>query len=182
MSNLTLSEGATAKRDRSGVLQGSGIQGRHVLYAMLGFFGVIFAVNGLFLYFALGSYTGVVADEPYRKGLEYNERIAADVRQTALGWTHKVSVDPGGHVILTLTDRAGAPVAGLGVAGSVGRPSTSAFDKVSKLVEVQPGRYAGNVDALDTGSWLVSIEASRPGSGDTFEIVYRVKERLWLKP
>lgn len=182
MSNLTLSDGATAQRDKSRVLKGSGIQGRHVLYAMLAFFGVIFAVNGLFLYFALGTYTGIVADEPYRKGLEYNQRIAADARQKALGWTHKLSVDGRGEVVLALTDRSGVPVTGLGVTGIVGRPSTSAFDRISNLVEVQPGRYVGTIEALESGSWLVSIEASRPGGGGTSEIVYRVKERLWLKP
>ena len=53
------------------------ITGRHVLIGMLVFFGVILGVNGMFLYSALSTYTGVVSDEPYRKGLNYNERIEA---------------------------------------------------------------------------------------------------------
>jgi len=63
-----------------------GLRGRHVLFAFLGFFGVIFAVNGVFLYAALSTHTGVVANEPYRKGLNYNQRIAAFQAQEQLGW------------------------------------------------------------------------------------------------
>ncbi len=54
------------------------LTGRHVLLIFLAFFGSIFAVNGWFLYSALSTHTGVVAVEPYRKGLAYNERIARD--------------------------------------------------------------------------------------------------------
>ena len=64
----------------------TGLTGRHVLLAMLAFFGVIFAVNGAFLYFALGSHSGVVAVEPYRKGLAYNQAIAAAEAQERRGW------------------------------------------------------------------------------------------------
>ena len=59
------------------------LNGRHVLIGLLLFFGTIFAVNGYFMFVALSTYTGVVADEPYRKGLAYNARIAADERTRA---------------------------------------------------------------------------------------------------
>ena len=42
-----------------------GLTGRHVLYTFIAFFGIIFAVNGVFLYSALKTNTGVVAIEPY---------------------------------------------------------------------------------------------------------------------
>ncbi len=65
---------------------------------LIAFFGVIFAVNGYFLYSALSTHTGVVAIEPYRKGLAYNERIAADERQKALGWQRQTSLARDGRV------------------------------------------------------------------------------------
>jgi nitrogen fixation protein FixH len=55
-----------------------GLRGGHVLGAFLGFFATVFVVNGALIYSAISTYSGLVANEPYRKGLQYNERIAAD--------------------------------------------------------------------------------------------------------
>src|SRR5688572_2876208 len=82
----------------------NGLRGGHVLAAFLAFFGVIFAVNGVFLYMALSTHTGLVAQEPYRKGLHYNDRIAAAERQQALGWTSDLRLAPeSGALTLALT-------------------------------------------------------------------------------
>ena len=40
-----------------------------VLFALLGFFGVIFAVNGLMVYEALSTLSGVDTDSAYQAGL-----------------------------------------------------------------------------------------------------------------
>ena len=40
-----------------------------MLWAFLAFFGTVFAVNGAMIYAAVSTYTGLVANEPYRKGL-----------------------------------------------------------------------------------------------------------------
>ena len=66
-----------------------GLRGRHVLWAFLGFFATVFVVNGAMIYSAVSTHSGLVANEPYRKGLHYNERIAADERQARLGWTER---------------------------------------------------------------------------------------------
>ena len=161
---------------------GMEITGRHVLFAMLGFFGVIFAVNGVFLYNAIGTYTGVVQDEPYRKGLAYNERIAEDARQTALGWVRAVSLTDAGMVKLTLADKAGAPVRGLVVDAVVGRPSTNVSDVPVRLIEGVPGHYQANIGAIAAGRWLISIEARRADGERAGEVIYRAKERIWLTP
>lgn len=155
------------------------LQGRHVLFAFLGFFGVIFAVNGYFLYSALGTYTGVVSQEPYRKGLLYNERIAEDERQTALGWTQTVSTGADGKVLVTMVDSAGLPVVGLRINGTLGRPSTNAFDRRLDFAEAAPGQYVAASGMIESGAWIASIEAythaaERPA--------FRGRSRLWLKP
>jgi nitrogen fixation protein FixH len=66
------------------------VNGRDVLAILLSFFGVIFAVNGALIYAAVSTHTGLVANEPYRKGLAYNERILADERQAQLGWSERL--------------------------------------------------------------------------------------------
>ncbi|HEX7076523.1 MAG TPA: FixH family protein [Hyphomicrobiaceae bacterium] len=157
-----------------------GLNGRHVLIAVLAFFGTVFLANGIFIYAALSTYTGVVADEPYRKGLRYNDRIAAAERQEQLGWTAETSLDPAAGLTLVLRKADGGPVSGLRVSGILGRPSTVEYDRQLVLQEVEPGRYVAGVEALSPGAWLVDLKAIWPGTGET-EPVYRLRKRLWLK-
>jgi nitrogen fixation protein FixH len=158
------------------------IKGWHVLAGMLVFFGVIFAVNGYFLYAALTTHTGIVSKQPYRKGLDYNLRIEAEARQTALGWSHAVQIDQaGGRLELALRDRDDRPVSGLVLTGFMGRPSTEQHDMALRLVETAtPGTYRTALPQIAGGNWLLQLEASRATPHGT-EVVYRLKERQWLK-
>lgn len=157
-----------------------GLRGRHVLVVFLGFFLVVFAVNGVFLYSAISTYTGIVAVEPYRKGLNYNERIAADEAQKVQGWQEALEVTRGGQVTLRLTNRLGAPVEGLTVTGTLGRPSTAQHDVKLELVEVHPGTYSAQITAPHSGAWIVALEARPVAAPD--ELAYQLRKRLWLKP
>ena len=122
-----------------------GLTGRHVLIGVLAFFGTVFLANGIFLYSALSTYTGVVSDEPYRKGLHYNKRIAAAERQESLGWSADARLAPDEGLSLVLRDRNGRPVSGLFVSGVLGRPSTNQHDRNVTLTEVEPGRYVAPI-------------------------------------
>ena len=111
--------------------ESSGLTGRHVLWSLIAFFGLIFAVNGYFLYAAISTYSGVVANEPYRKGLEYNQRIAADARQHELGWTESLDIAATRDTLmLDLKDKNGLP-------GSASRAS----GRSRPPVDQQAGRH-----------------------------------------
>ncbi len=154
------------------------IEGRHVLIIFLAFFGVVFAVNGYFLVTALRTHTGVVAVEPYRKGLAYNTRIAADERQSQLGWHDELTVDREGTIAVTLIGPDGQSVRGLTITSTIGRPSTSAHDRQVTLAEQVTGKHVGNTAALPSGTWIIVIEAR--SSADS-EPLFRARRRLWLK-
>jgi nitrogen fixation protein FixH len=159
-----------------------GITGRHVLLAMIAFFGIVFAVNGVFLYTALSTHTGVVANEPYRKGLAYNERIEADIRQQALGWQADIAVpEKAGDVSVKLIDREGRPLTGLGLSGRIGRPSTGDMDRPLSFKDSGGGTYVAALDALQEGAWVIDLQASElKSSGE--DVVWRMRKRLWQKP
>ncbi|MCB1521284.1 MAG: FixH family protein [Hyphomicrobiaceae bacterium] len=163
-------------------LQPKVITGRHVLFGMIAFFAVIFAVNGWFLYSALSTYTGVVSNEPYRKGLAYNERIAADTLQHERGWTASLSLAGENRgIVVALADQAGDAVVGLTLRGNVGRPSTNDSDVVLTFAEIAPGRYVAIMEPLAAGNWVADVEAaSLTSSGE--EIVWRMRQRVWVKP
>lgn len=155
-----------------------GVQGHHVLGVFLGFFAAIFIMNGALIYAAVTTHAGLVANEPYRKGLHYNERIAADERQAQLGWTDALEVTRHGGLALVLKGGGGQPVTSLKVEIVLGRPATNREDLRVALREVAPGRYEAQTGPLAPGSWLVALEAR----ADTGEPVYRKRRRLWFSP
>ena len=46
-----------------------------VLITLLGFFGVIFAVNGVMIYAALSTLSGTETDSAYQAGLQYEREV-----------------------------------------------------------------------------------------------------------
>jgi nitrogen fixation protein FixH len=162
----------TTRRER-------GVQGRHVLAGVLAFFALVFLVNGAMIYSAISTHTGLVAREPYRKGLYYNERISADERQARLGWKDAVELTRDGRIVVALTDGDDRPVPGRKVAVLIGRPSTDRKDVKATLSETRSGRYAGKTAPLEAGTWLVALEVRDDAWAE--EPLYRARRRLWLK-
>ena len=157
------------------------ITGRHVFLGMVVFFGCIFAVNGVFLYHALRTHSGVETQDAYRRGLAYNTRVAAGREQDARAWKSVVAVE-GKELHIALTDRLGKAVRGLAVSAVVGRPATDRHDRHVALREhPATGTYRAKIAPLEPGRWLVKIEASaRTQHGR--KVVYRMQRRLWQKP
>lgn len=155
------------------------IHGRHVLFVLIGFFGAMLAVNGLFIYLAVSTFNGLESDA-YQKGLHYNDRIDAGSRQAALGWSHSVAFGPNGAVLVSIRDRQDAPVSGLSVVGEISRPVADRFTSTLAFRETGVGAYLAPA-SLQPGNWIVSLQATRAES-HSGETAYQIKERLWLKP
>lgn len=154
------------------------IQGRHVLFAMIAFFGTIMAVNAIMMRLALSTHTGVVANEPYRKGLKYNDRIALSETQAERGWRDEITLAAeGDRLSIDIRDKDGRAVPGLTIKATIGRPATGGDDLTVTLTEGEAGRYDASIPRREAGAYVASIEAS-----DREGVVYRAKERLWLKP
>lgn len=160
---------------------GRKLTGRHVLFAFLAFFGVIIAVNVVMVYSALSTFNGIETPDAYRKGLAYNQTLAEEASQASLGWSGKLELSADRKLRLTLTDKAGQPVPGLAVSAKLGRPATDREDEALQLAEVSPGLYEAAAGKVAAGNWVVALEAGSPASGDQ-SVVFRMKERLYLKP
>ena len=169
-----MSRATTVREERR-----AGLQGWHVLAILVAFFGSIFAVNGYFIFTSLATHSGVVSEEPYRKGLGYNQRIAADDRQTALRWQVDLDVKATGAVKLALVDASGKPIVNKRVSLQVGRPSTRSFDRTIALTETTPGTYAGTSQVFSSGNWVADAEVE---DSQNQEPSYRIRRRLWLTP
>ena len=116
------------------------ITGWHVLAAVVGFFGVVIAVDAAFLVAAYRSHPGQVSVTPYEDGLAYNRDVARHRAQIALGWSATAAPVPGG-VAVQVADAAGRPVRGLVLTGLLRRPATEAGEIPLAVSETSPGRY-----------------------------------------
>ena len=154
------------------------LKGHHVLMAFVSFFGVILIVNGIFVYFALATFSGGDTSNPYRKGLDYNETLAAAERLAARGWQTEIGYDDqAGRLSVSVRDREAAPVTGLGLAATLSRPATDKEDRAVGLTEAEPGVYAADI-RLASGAWVISVAPA--AETDQSAPAYRLKHRLFV--
>lgn len=163
-----------------------GLTGRHVLMMLIAFFGVIFAVNGVFLYAAISTFDGTDTSSAYQKGIDYNTTIAESEEQARRGWKGVVSpvAGAGGRVeriAFGLTDAGGKPLTGLRAEAFLARPATAREDHTVALVEAGGGRYETSAEGLAAGGWVIAVTVREPESSGG-KVVYRMKERLWIPP
>lgn len=150
---------------------GSGFRltGRHVLIAMLTFFGIVIAVNVAFVHLALNSWTGLTDHDSYRTGLSWNRTLERDAAQKALGWTSTVATRAARDgeagrsltVTVTLRDRDGRPVGGLAFAGEARHPVVEADDRALTFVESGAGTYVGTAALPGAADWELKLTARR---------------------
>ena len=51
------------------------ITGRMVFFGLVAFFGLIAAVNGVFMFYALDTFPGLTTEDSYKKGIVYNRTL-----------------------------------------------------------------------------------------------------------
>jgi len=160
--------------------QGPVIRGKHVLFGMLAMFGLIIAVNLVFVWLAVGTFTGVTTENPYKEGLAYNQVLAAREAQRDLGWQGSVTYDREENgrrqIAVSLSDRDGNPLSDLSLEGSLRRPTHAGADQPLHWRESAAGRYTAEVSLPEPGNWDLAVRA-RDGDGPPFEM----KARLWFK-
>ena len=151
-------------------------QSRWIPWLFVGLFGVVLAVNGIMVAIALDSWTGLVEHNYYRRGLQYNEALAAQRAQDALGWQVEVgerNEAPGElELQLALADRDGREIAAERIVATLERPSQIALDRTVEFRAQRRGRYSATVTALPPGVWDLRLVVHK--GGDSYEAVKRL--------
>lgn len=152
------------------------LTGRHVLFGFIAFFGVIFAVNIVFLIFATRTFPGLATDEPFKRGLakDFNATLEAKALQAERGWQaglsyglHEAGLQETGlqedakraHITLIMQDADGRPLSGLDITGALRRGGVSE-DSPLTFAGTGSGTYEAPVPRLAPGAWTVAIETS----------------------
>lgn len=130
------------------------LKGWHVFLIMLGFFGVMFSVNGVFLYHAIASFPGEDVKKSYVQGLNYNDTLAARATQENLGWQAEAGLQSDG-ILVRLMDADARPLSQQIVIGEVRRLATQERDLALALRPRGNGEYFAAIDTLPPGQWLL---------------------------
>jgi nitrogen fixation protein FixH len=139
------------------------LRGWHVLAALLSFFGIVIAVNIYFAFAAVGTFPGEDDTHPYIQGLEYNRTLAEHRAQQARGWRVSAGLTPqprGAGLVVELSRRDGAPLAGAKVEGTLRWPTDSHRDRTLVFREVGGGRYLAALPGLGEGDWDLRATAT----------------------
>lgn len=149
-------------------------------YIYVGAFGVVLAVNLVFMASAIRTFSGLDTDQAYEKGLKYNDTLAKEREQAKLGWTTHVELEPNGgglhaaDVVVSFTDRDGHPVTGLAGQVKFLRPTVAGHDSQAGLAEQGGGRYVVTANLPLGGQWDMELSAQR---GD---VTYQLEQRIVL--
>ena len=145
--------------------------GRHMLFIMLAFFGVIIAVNVVMATLANTSWTGFVVENSYVASQEFNRKAEEGRAQAALGWTSSLTI-AGGEIRFGLTDAGGKAIALRTVKAEFRRPAYAAEDQALTLARANNGEFTGAL-ALRDGLWIVEIDAAA-GLDKPYREVHRI--------
>ncbi len=145
--------------------------GWHFLAIIVGFFVVIIGVNIYMASSALRAWTGLVVKNTYVASQEYNDKLAANRAQHALGWTSSVKLDEK-IFTFTLVDGEGKSIKAEQVIVQINRPVGTKEDVELILQQNEDGLYSANVD-LRPGTWKIYVVASFADQPD-FEHYYKV--------
>jgi nitrogen fixation protein FixH len=148
--------------------------GRTILLYLIGFFGVVFAVNTAFIYYAEHSFPGLSNQNAYERGLEYNRVLDDAAAQRALGWRVVLRIMPATKsLMLSIRDAAGNPIDTAAVLVDLDRPAEANDDRHLVLAHTTAGTYQSD-NVLASGNWNASVHI-RSG-GETFVL----EQRVWV--
>ncbi|MFZ1989234.1 MAG: FixH family protein [Alphaproteobacteria bacterium] len=153
------------------------LTGRHVLMMLVAFFGIVFAVNGAFIYYALKTHPGDDVQDAYVAGVEYNRELAEKREQQKLGWQASLSVKAdarnGQFIEVAFADAKGEPLLGLKVNAMLRSPVVASLDRPLKFVSAGLGIFRADVNEPRAAQWDLIIEA-RNDTGEVFRLRHRL--------
>lgn len=129
--------------------------GRHMLFVMCSFFGVVIAVNLFMATMAAKSWTGLIARNGYVATQLMSQREAREAAAVAAGWQLSATMADEGLLVAAL-DGTGRPIHSAAVVAAVERPVMDKDDRPVTLDAVGAGRYR-LVEALAPGRWFLDV-------------------------
>ena len=121
-------------------------------------FAVVIAVNGIMMWLAIASFSGLYSDHARDHGVTYNRVIAEQKARDSLGWKVETSWDAGSKsLLLELTEANGKPLSATRVAVELVRPAEKRPPIDLEMAGAGDGRFVATVNLPERGSWDLDI-------------------------
>ncbi len=140
------------------------ITAKHVLFGLIGFFAIIFAVNGVFLTHAIQSFPGEAEEKSYLQGINFNEKLSQKKAQASLEWRSEIGLieagSPGNSIIeARFFDAQNMPINMLNVSATLSQHDDDHQQMHLSFKGIGDGRYQADVSALTAGRVTIEIMA-----------------------
>jgi len=150
------------------------LSGRHVLGWLIGSFGVVFAINVLFIVKAIATYPGEDVHNPYLQGIDYNLTLADRAQQKARGWQATISAARSGNTDMTVSVTINGALPGdFGIKGALRHPMDAERDRLLSFQRVGRNTFESRVPSVRAGAWDVVVSA-------TDNVPFEASRRIWL--
>ncbi|MBK6707365.1 MAG: FixH family protein [Sphingomonadales bacterium] len=133
--------------------------GYHIAAILIGFFGIVIAVNIYMAKVAIGTFGGTVVDNSYVASQQYNEWLAEAEKQAKLGWAVEATRLAGGKVRLAISEKAASGLA-FEVTAKAQHPLGRAPEQALRFEAQGDGSYVSR-ENLPSGRSLLHIEVRR---------------------
>ena len=145
----------------------------YVPWIFVGGFAIVFSVNAVMIWLAVGSFSGLYTSKPRERGLGYNQIIAEQERRDALGWRIDTAWRPeSGRLEVTLRDADGQPLAPTRLTAELVRPVEKRTPLAVALLPTDIGRFAVDLVLPERGNWDLDIVVER--GADRFAVTRRM--------
>lgn len=155
------------------------LTGMHVLLCLLGFFGVVFAINAVLVKAAISTFGGVETSSSYQAGLIFEKEVARAGQQDELRWQVGGNIvrSKAGEAVLDISarDAQGAPLAGIAAQARLAHPVDERLDHVITLDRTNTGLFHGEAQA-QPGQWELIVDLYRDEAR-----VFRSRSRVTLR-
>ena len=136
--------------------------GWHMLATMVGFFGVVIAVNLFMARMAIGTFGGTVVDNSYVASQQFNGWLEKARAQERLGWTVAMTLGADRRIEVRVAAH-GAPLTGVTASAVAEHPLGRAPDVRLAFADAAGGALRATT-ALPPGRWLVRLTLWRGGA------------------
>jgi nitrogen fixation protein FixH len=120
------------------------------------FFVFIAIINGIFVVMATSTHRGLITENAYQKGLDYNDDILAVEKQTKLGWNGTFGFEKN-TLTFALNDKQGTAIEQADAVAYLSRVAQDGDDFSVKLVHNKQGQYKQKISFPAKGQWNVTV-------------------------
>jgi nitrogen fixation protein FixH len=130
-------------------------------WCVAGGIGITMVVNFTMMYLAVHSFPGLATQGGFAASNAYNHVLEAAQRQAELGWSVQDTLEDR-RLVVTLSGRDGAPLAGATPTATAERPVGEAAPTPLEFHQTVPGRFEADT-VLERGKWVVDLAVNAQG-------------------